>query len=174
MSRRVAALAVAAPIAAGTLAAHQGAYALAGVAPGTAHGYLAYAPLALVVLTLAAFGALLADTRPAALARPWLFVAVGLGAFAGQEHVERLLHDGQAPWLLTSPVFLLGLALQLPFALLAWLAARSLATVVEALLTVPHRPRGAVLRQLVTLAWFPPCRSALVLPAAARGPPQRS
>ena len=174
MSRRVAALAVAAPVAVGTLAAHQGAYALLGVAPGPVHGYLTYAPHALLLLTLGALGALLADERPAALARPWLFVGVALGAFAGQEHVERLLHDGQVPWLLTSPVFLLGLALQLPFALLAWLAARSVAAVAEALLTAPHRPRAATFRQLATLALLPPVRSAFVLPPAARGPPQRS
>ena len=54
--------------------------------------------------------------------------------FALQEHLERLLHTGRFPSeLVVEPVFLLGLGLQLPFAVAAWLLARELLAGADAL-----------------------------------------
>jgi hypothetical protein len=66
------------------------------------------------------------------------FAIVPVAAFVLQEHFERLLHDGHFPvtLLLERPI-LLGLALQLPFALLAyaiaWLLVRATEALVRAL-----------------------------------------
>jgi hypothetical protein len=59
------------------------------------------------------------------------------------EHLERLGHG--APWLLANPVFLLGLALQLPFALAAWWIARTVLRLeVRARRRPARRPRLAL------------------------------
>ena len=42
------------------------------------------------------------------------FPLVGLTTFVLQEHLERLVHGGGVPMLLTSPAFVVGLALQIP------------------------------------------------------------
>ena len=71
--------------------------------------------------------------RPARLgAVPFAFVPVA--AFLLQEHLERLLHHGSFPFmlLLERPI-LLGLVLQLPFALLAYALAWVLLRATEAL-----------------------------------------
>ena len=48
-------------------------------------------------------------------------------AFGAQEVTERLVHTGQIPWtVVLQPAFLIGLALQLPFALAALLLAWAL------------------------------------------------
>jgi len=107
----------------------------------TGHGYLAEMakPTALiaVALCLAAlavhYGYLRRGGRPARPgAAPFAFVPVG--AFVLQEHLERLLHDGSFPFtvLFEGPI-LLGLALQLPFALLAYGVALLLLRATEAL-----------------------------------------
>jgi hypothetical protein len=111
--------------AAGTLFAHALAYRLAGEPLGPTHAYLEHAPQVLLVLaTLVACS--LAFTRAATSPPAWPFPLVALGAFVAQEHLERLVHTGQFPWLLTQPVFLVGLGLQLPVALVAWALARRL------------------------------------------------
>ena len=53
---------------------------------------------------------------------PWAFALVAPLGFVAQEHVERLAHMGELPWLSTTLMFLLGLALQVPIALLCVLA----------------------------------------------------
>ena len=55
-------------------------------------------------------------------------------AFVVQEHLERFLYSGDVPWTTAlEPSFLLGLALQLPFALAALLVAWLLDSVAHAL-----------------------------------------
>ena len=109
-------------IAAGVLVAHALAYRLTSTPTDPFHAYLGHAPqvlllLALAGVVLAAFG----ETRRAPNAHVFPFVA--LAAFAAQEHLERIVHGG-VPVLVTSPAFLVGLALQVPAALLAWVIAR--------------------------------------------------
>src|SRR6266511_3706293 len=108
------------------------------------HGYLGYAPLAL--RALAGFRGV--PSRPAA--SPALVLLPPL-AFAVQEHLERLVHTGLVSWTTAlQPSFLLGLALQLPFALAALLIARALESVAYAVgqalaAAVPlTRPRSLV------------------------------
>jgi hypothetical protein len=143
--RRVLAWVIALPLtAAGILCAHALAYAATGAAAGNAHAYLAHAPQLVAVLATAALAALVFESR--ASARPaWPFAAFALAGFAAQEHVERLLHTGELPWLLTSPTFLLGLALQVPFAAAAWLSARLLLRVRARPLRRPPRIPSLVL-----------------------------
>lgn len=109
--------------AAGVLCAHTLAYAALGASGGGMHAYLAHVPQLVAVLATVSLAALARETRASA-GPAWPFAAFALLAFAVQEHAERLLHTGELPWLLTSPLFLVGLGLQLPFALAAWLLAR--------------------------------------------------
>jgi hypothetical protein len=110
--------------AAGTLAGHAVAYRLAGAGPDDLHGYLAHAPQILLALLLPA--ALVAVSATRGTPRPWLFALIGASGFTLLEYAERLAH-GETPWLLfTTPLYLLGLVLQLPFALAAWWFARAL------------------------------------------------
>ena len=108
---------------AGTLAAHVVAYGLLGAPSEGVHGYLAHVPQVLTILALPALLAAAVAGR-AASPRAWPFAAAALSAFAVQEHLERLAHTGELPLLLDRPVFWLGMALQVPFALAAWLVAR--------------------------------------------------
>lgn len=147
---------------AGWLAAHMVAYALAEPVAGaragrldaSGHGYLEHLPLvALGLLATVVAGAALhalaaargGGSRPQS---PWLFALLPPGAFVVQEHLERLVHDGGFP--LTAalePTFLLGLLLQLPFALLARVVAGLLLETAECLgraLSPPPRERTAV------------------------------
>ncbi len=111
---------------AGVLVGHDLAYRLAGAGGNGLHDYLVHAPQLLVALSLPAALVALSGGRTHA-PRPPAFALLGLGGFVAMEHLERLGHGG-VPWLLTSPLFLLGLALQLPFALAAWWLARALLT----------------------------------------------
>jgi hypothetical protein len=113
----------------GVLAAHEIAYELTGTGSDGMHGYLAHAPQLGAVLATLTLAALVVTSRSTRVRR-WPFPALALSAFAAMEHLERLLHTGDLPWLLTRPVFLLGLALQVPIALLAWTLARRLIDVV--------------------------------------------
>jgi hypothetical protein len=124
---------------AGWLAAHSLAYRLAGAdghghgglhAP-PAHGYLAHAPALLAALAVGAVGVLLLRVAAAARRRrssgvnPAGLVCLPVAGFAVQEHVERLVHTGALPLAtVAEPTFVIGLALQLPFALAALFVAR--------------------------------------------------
>jgi hypothetical protein len=108
---------------AGTLAAHFVAYGLLGAPSEGVHGYLAHVPQVLTILALPALLAAAVAGRSTS-PRAWPFAAAALSAFAVQEHLERLAHTGELPLLLDRPVFWLGMALQVPFALAAWLVAR--------------------------------------------------
>lgn len=125
----------------GILIGHDLSYRLAGVDPGGIHAYLAHAPQFLVALLVPAV--LLSLSASASPPKPALFALLGAGGFTLIEHVERALH-GEIPWLLTTPVFLLGLLMQLPFALAAWWLARMLSAL---------SPTPARLPRLVPRFW---------------------
>jgi hypothetical protein len=170
--RRVLAWTITLPLtAAGVLCAHWLAYAALGVPLGDTHAYLDHAPQLVAVLASVGLAALVLETRGAT--RPaWPFAAFALATFAVQEHAERLVHTGDLPWLATRPEFLLGLVLQVPFALAAWLAARLLLRVhAEPRLRPPALPVLAF--SLVSVEPLPVAGPAQVRPAV-RGPPPSS
>jgi hypothetical protein len=97
------------------------------------HAYLGYTPaLAVWGLTLLVAGLLLCvgdglrGNRPSR-PPPGLFVVLPPVGFAFQEHLERLLAGDGIPYdLVLEPTFMVGLALQLPFAITALLLAHAL------------------------------------------------
>ena len=97
--------------------------------------------------------------------------------FVVQEHLERLLHTGAFPDAAAlEPTFLVGLLLQLPFALAAYLAARALFAAAAALartLGAQNRPRLASLAAWRRPASEParPCISTFALGGGQRAPP---
>ena len=170
----------------GSLCAHGLAYRIAVPDPAFtkgAHSYLAAAPaflaLCLTVSLAALVGFAVAGARGERLqpAPAWVFALLPPLGFALQEHLERLLHDGSFPLLAAlEPTFLVGLLLQLPFALAALAAARALTGFVETL--------GKTLRELRPrhLRRSPPALRPVAEPAlprlralaagwAERGPP---
>jgi hypothetical protein len=125
----------------GSLAAHSLAYRA--VAPDgdehlallehSGHGYLAYAHLALALcvtvvlvgLVLVVVGAM--KGRACSGVPVWLFGLVLSLGFAVQEHVERLVGSGEVQFdVVLEPTFVVGLVLQLAFALVAAVVARAL------------------------------------------------
>jgi hypothetical protein len=166
---RVRAWLAAAPlVAAGVLVAHELAYRLTATPTGSAHGYLEHAPQVLVALAVVGL-ALAALTRSSRTPRIWVFPLTGLAAFALQEHVEALAHGGDVPLLLASPAFLVGVVLQLPFALAAWLLARALLGLLE---EAPAR-RARLPRALLRLGEpaVPALRAVPFGALPGRGPP---
>jgi len=167
MRRRIA-LAVAAPIAVvGSLAAHQLSYALQAPSPAvraillatTGHGYLSHLPMVIgVCVVTAALGVALELAHAwdrGGRAAGWQLALVAPLAFALQEHLERFVHTGALPThLVLEPWFWFGLALQIPFALLAWgvagailVAARAVrAQVRRAGFRPAHRPAAGAMR----------------------------
>jgi hypothetical protein len=118
------------------------------------HGYLAWLPLVLALTGAAALVALGAAALDAARGRAVgavpavAFAILPPLAFALQELLELSLHTGTFAWhVFAAPTFLPGLALQLPFALLAYLAARLLvraAVHLGKLLSRSNRVRGVL------------------------------
>jgi hypothetical protein len=99
----------------------------------TGHGYLDRLPVALAVALAVALVALFVAVLDASRGREsralpaWAFAVLAPLAFALQEILELSLHTGTFAWhAVAAPTFLPGLALQLPFSLLAWLVARLL------------------------------------------------
>jgi len=172
---------------AGCLTAHVAAYAL--VEPdgharhellaGTGHGYLAQLPLlaagGVILLLAAALHHALrgrVGTRPRSL----LFAVLPPVAFAFQEHVERLLHAGDVPLgTALEPTFVIGLALQIPFALLARVLARAVLGAADVLGTLLRRRPTARPRVRVRLPLSAqlPRVDPLAAGAPGRGPPPR-
>jgi len=113
--------------AAGILAAHALAYALTGTEPGAMHGYLAHAPQVVTVLATIGLVGLALQERGVGERSFAVFALLAPLGFACQEHLERVAHTGDVPWLLTTPSFLVGLALQVPIALLCVAIARRVA-----------------------------------------------
>ena len=149
----------------------------------TGHAYMGYLPLGLALCTAVVLFALIGQarqTRPgqgAGLAA-WQFALIAPLVFCCQEHFERLLHDGTFPWdAALQRTFLLGLALQLPFALAAYLAARLLLRAAHAIALLLGRaprqrrtaPTGLPLLASVDAPRWP----ALALGFSTRGPPLR-
>lgn len=177
-------------IVAGSQAAHALTYRL--VYPGTpfrarallatGHGYLDQLPLVLGVGLAIAVVALLAAVLDASRGHParelpaWAFGAVAPLAFALQELLELSLHTGTFGWhAFAAPTFLPGLLLQLPFALLAWLAAELLLRAANhagrALATRPPAARPVAVVAVSPAAVTLPRVRALAYRLAERGPP---
>lgn len=147
------------------------------------HGYLTYWPVAAGIggaMTLAAValgarghahGARGDSSPPPAL----VFALLPPLAFALQEHLESLVHSGSITGVAESPTFVVGLALQLPFALVAFAAAWLLLRVAR---LVGARLRGCAPRRapstpIGTLRPRDAARRLLLLLGAtsSRGPP---
>jgi hypothetical protein len=152
---------------AGALAAHGLAYRFAEphderrghLLEETGHGYLHTTQLAslCIALVLVGFaGAVLAGARRAERPPLWGFALAPPIGFALQEHCERVLaSDAGGLHTILEPTFLVGLLLQFPFALVAFLAARALLAAA-----------GALARRLGT-----PPRAKLSQDAACLAPP---
>ena len=101
------------------------------------HSYLAVTPLAVSLLaTLVVAGVVLRTLARSSPLRPgrraWLYGFVAPLGFAFQEHIERLAHPGALPLEASlEPTFLLGIGLQIPFALAAVAVARVLIGVAD-------------------------------------------
>jgi len=192
-SRRIAVWALATPlVAVGSQLAHALAYRIAypqadvrlRALAASGHGYLAYLPLAVGVAAaaqLAGFAALALDAARGRRLRPlprWGFALLPPLAFALQELAERALAgDGLAWWVVRLPTFRIGLALELPVALLVYLLARALlgaAGAVGGVLATPPAASAPVLlqggapRRRGVLA---PRRALLRLGSCQRAPP---
>jgi hypothetical protein len=155
--------------AASVLLGHAIVYWALGMPADDLHGYLAHAPqLVLILATLALLG-LAADSRARRHSSGPL-ASLAIGTFVAQEHLERLIHTGQLPFLLASPVLWLGIALQLPLAFVIWIVARRLAEDVAAPIrrTTPGIARFAM--SLVAVVGQP-AASAPGAAHPARGPP---
>lgn len=170
----------------GTEVAHALAYRLvypqlhARVLLATGHAYLAWLPLLLGLAGAVALAALVAAGVDAAHGRSprelpaWAFAAVPPAAFVLQEVLELSLHLGTFGWqAVFAPTFLPGLALQLPLAFLAYVAARVLLRTAERL----GRSLAPVrLAPLLEIAAEAPIAAPFVRIAATsrspRGPPR--
>ena len=174
-------------VSAGSLTAHGLGFRLvagdrdAKLLAATGHAYLPsltdvlLAAAACALVLLCAIGASAARGGRRALAPPTIAALAAPVAFAVQEHVERVA-AGQDAWLTAlAPTFLVGLALQLPFALVGlWLARR---------LTAVALAVGKVLRHVAHPLRARPCTIASTAcelaprpthgaPAMRRGPPR--
>jgi hypothetical protein len=115
------------------------------------HGYFSYVPFALSVclgvllagLALQAISGFRGEPRRPATSP--LIVLLPPVAFVVQEILERFVHGGHVPWTTAvQPSFLIGLALQLPFALAALLLAWALDSAARAIGTaLASAPRPA-------------------------------
>ena len=165
-------------MAAGCLAAHSAAYQLVEPPAEPAHGYLALAPLVLAVgLALGVVAAVRSalEGRIRAGGPVHLFALLPPLAFTLQEHLERAFQPGASTFeTALDPGFIVGLALQLPFALFALVIARTLLRAAEAAASV-LRPPTLRLRPPTILrpAYFAdaPRPPALSSPHAERAPP---
>lgn len=155
--------------AASVLLGHAIAYRVVGVATGDLHGYLTHAPQIVLVLVTVALLGLAGDSR-ARRSSPAPLASLAIVAFVVQEHLERLIHTGQVPFLLTSPVLWIGIALQVPLTLIIWFLARRVA---EELATPRRGALHRVARVPVILCASVGQPAASVAGAAhpGRGPP---
>jgi len=171
MARRLLAWFLVLPVAAaGVLTGHALAYVLTGTAPGPFHDYLGHAPQVLAVLGTIGLVGLALEERSVGPRSLRSFALVAPLGFACQEHVERLAHTGDLPWLVTSPAFLVGLALQVPIALLSLLVARRVAGALNGTRRVRSAPAGEAWLPLSTRPLAKP-RAARPARATGRGPP---
>ena len=148
------------------------------------HGYMGYMPLVLGLVS-AVIAVLLAwtvvDAARGGEPRPvpaGLFAALPVLGFTFQEFIERYLHGaGFAWWMVLQPTFRIGVLLQLPFGLAAYLVARFLLRIAErlggALAARAHPPRRRVVsvRRQRPVEEPPRRLGALTVPGAGRAPP---
>ena len=188
--RRSVAWLVAVPLMlAGSQAAHSLAYAL--VFPqrsvrlhalaAAGHGYLSWLPLCFGIVGAGALVALAMAAADAARGRhvrdlpPPAFALLPPAAFALQELLELSLHTGAFGWrAVLAPTFAPGLLLQLPFAALAYLAARALLLAAERVGRALARPTPrarAVVRVAAPATTFL-CSRFGSASRAARAPPR--
>ena len=175
-------------VAAGVLAAHRVAYRVAEphaerrehLLEETGHGYLdgpLVVSLCLALIVVGFAGRVLAGTRRLAHPPLWLFALAPPVGFALQEHAERMLHHEELVHTLFEPTFLIGLALQLPFALVALLAARAFFAAADAVarqIGSPPRPRLAPDASLALPGTFcTPSSPTLIGARGQRAPPLR-
>jgi hypothetical protein len=119
-------------LAAGVLVSHALAYRITRTPTERFHAYLEHAPQ--VVLLLMLSGIVLGGLgRRRTTPGPHVFPLMAVATFVLQEHLERVVHGGAFPVLVTSPTFLVGVLLQVPVALVAWLLARWLLAAVSEL-----------------------------------------
>ena len=152
----------------------------------TGHGYFAWLPALAAVGAATLLAALFLSGRNAVAGRhgairtPSLrrFAAMPPLAFVLQEHLERLLHGVGVFGVVLDPTFLVGLALQAPFALAAYLLARLLLGVAERAGRALGRRAASGRRRTPAAgpAWSrfqlgAPRIAALALGYAERGPP---
>jgi hypothetical protein len=150
----------------------------------TGHGYLEHAPLlialcvALVALGFVAtvLAALRGRETTGGTRQIKLVAALAPVAFVLQEVIERYAHDGQLHWeLAVSAPFLLGLATQLPFALLAASIAFALATAAQRVAQAIRSARRPRVRPAgTTVSWLAADLPPQPVPArgyTGRGPP---
>jgi hypothetical protein len=150
----------------------------------TGHGYMSALPLALgvagaiVVLSLAASAADAARGRGVRPLPMWAFALLPVVGFAVQEYIERWLTWGFFPWSAgLEPTFVIGIVLQVPFGVVAYLAARFLLRSAKRLgrrlaRVSPPRVRLAPPVALVPVAQpLPPLASLLSRRLGRRGPP---
>jgi hypothetical protein len=188
--RRLAAWSVALPLmVAGSQVAHVLAYRLAypqmqvrlHALLVTGHGYMARLPLLfaacaaieLVALCTAVVGSL--RRKPALPAPAWAFGLLPPLGFAVQEFLERCFYGASFPWwMVLQPTFRIGLLLQLPFGLAAYLVARLLLRAADevgrALAPEPSLPQAGFLPAwTVSPNWVP--RLSAIGSRSARSPP---
>jgi hypothetical protein len=151
----------------------------------TGHGYSEHVPILLGLcsaLLLVAFARRVAAAFYGTGSLPQLPGALALLppiAFVVREYVERAIHQGDLlPALAVDPTFVVGLAIQIPFGVLAFLLARwlgDLAAIVGRRLAATLRPRflRPVGRRPVSLRFDVPRVPALAHGYGDRGPPAR-
>ena len=114
----------------------------------TGHGYLSWLPLALALSGAVALAALCVAAADAARGRrardlpAWAFALLPPATFVIQEMLELSLRTGRFGWhAVLAPTFAPGLALQLPLALAAYIAARLLLKTAERIGRALAQPR---------------------------------
>jgi hypothetical protein len=157
------------------------------VLASSGHGYFTYDPLCLAVGAALVVCALLGRAIRAHVERETSAARISAAPFAAlppatfvlQEHLERLLHGGAFPFgTALEPTFLIGLLLQLPFAVLAYVLARLLLRAAERLGTVRRtRPPRCTERPLPgrspRASFVLPRLAPLVTGSSGRGPPTK-
>ena len=144
------------------------------------HGWLEYAPLIVGLCSVAvvlAFVAAVIGRERSRNVQLKLIAAIPPLTFVAQEFLERYLYDGSFSWgLLVSMPFVLGLAAQVPFALLAASIAFALGQAAERLSSALRAGEACHASRPVDFGPLPaavdlPRRPVLARGFAGRGPP---
>jgi hypothetical protein len=150
----------------------------------TGHGYMSALPLvlgiagAIIAFSLATTVLDTARGRGVRSLPPWAFAFLPVVGFALQEYLERWLAWGFLPWAAAlQPTFAVGIALQLPFGGLAYLAARFLLRAAKDLgrhlvrVPPPRLRLAPCLLRVPAAQALPPPSSLLSRRLGRRGPP---